>query len=148
MGGGMNHGPTSRAGRVVQSIFELLQRRELEPLVALYSPTCRFEDMATGESVIGQDGLRSLLLEYWEGLPDFHVADAHFIESDPWVAVELGLEGTHRGTFLGYKPTGRRIRWRACAVYSVDEGLGVVNTETYYYDSKRLGEMLGSQSHN
>ncbi len=142
----MNQGPVSRAGGVVQSVFELLRRGELDALVALYSPTCRFEDVATGEIVIGQDGLRSLLLEYWKGLPDFHVADAHFIESDPWVAVELQLEGTHLGTFLGYKPTGRRIRWRACAVYSVDTDLGVVNTEAYYYDSKGLGDMLGSQS--
>jgi steroid delta-isomerase-like uncharacterized protein len=138
----MNREPASKAAKVVKLVFEQLQRGDLDGLVALYAPACKFQDMATGETLTGTDALRSLLIDYWAGLPDFHVAEAHFIDADPWVAVELVLEGTHRGTFLDYEATGRQIRWRACAVYSVDPDRNLVNTEAYYYDSQTLRDQL------
>jgi steroid delta-isomerase-like uncharacterized protein len=138
----MSSEPRSRAGKIVNSVFERLQRGDLDALLALYTPACTFVDMASGETSSGTDALRLLLVDYWTGLPDFRVAEAQFIEADPLVVVELVLQGTHRGTFLGYPATGRQIRWRACAVYSIDPDRNLVNTEAYYYDSQTLRDQL------
>jgi predicted ester cyclase len=54
------------------------------------------------------------------------------------VMAEIGLFGTHLGTFLGCDPTGRTIRWPGAARYQLDATGEHIMSESFFYDSAGL----------
>ena len=47
----------------------------------------------------------------------------------------LDLSGTHSAEFLGEPASGRKIEWRAVAVYRCNDELTKVHHETFAYDT-------------
>jgi predicted ester cyclase len=82
--------------------------------------------------------------ETFAGLPDFRPEAWTFIAEGDHVAAELGLTGTHRGTFMGYPPTGRVVRWAASAFYTLSPEHDQVIREVYYYDLLSLTSQLSA----
>ena len=52
--------------------------------------------------------------KHWAGFPDFKVRVKRFLAADDkCIVTENEWSGTHRGTFLGLRPSGKRVRVRA-----------------------------------
>jgi steroid delta-isomerase-like uncharacterized protein len=69
-----------------------------------------------------RDGARSLYRTFRVAFPDFH-AEIHWQAADgELVTTYKTYHGTHRGTFLGVAPTGRRIHFETVDVMRVRHG--------------------------
>jgi predicted ester cyclase len=69
------------------------------------------------------------LAVYREGLaavvatfPDYRWRLDHLIAEDDWLAVHFADSGTHRGTFLGVRPTGKAVETQEFAFYRLEDG--------------------------
>lgn len=70
----------------------------------------------------GRDGFRGFLQGLAQGLPDIELYVDDWIVEGERVVARCRVSGTHRGEFLGYPPTGRRVDWNAIHIWRVREG--------------------------
>jgi predicted ester cyclase len=69
----------------------------------------------------GPEGHRQVVERLWKAFPDAHFEIEH-LASDGDTVVCIGtMSGTHEGTLLGVPPTGRKVEWRQCHLYRLDE---------------------------
>ena len=65
----------------------------------------------------GPEGHRQVVQRIWEAVPDAYFEIAH-VASDGDTVICIGtMFGTHEGTLLGVRATGRRVEWRQCHMY-------------------------------
>lgn len=62
--------------------------------------------------------------------------------ADEAVIIECEIRGTHLGWWRGLPPTGRRVRFPLCAVYTFAEGDKLAG-ERIYYDRTTVLRQLG-----
>jgi steroid delta-isomerase-like uncharacterized protein len=72
--------------------------------------------------------------------PDLRVSVDDMIAEDDKVVTRLTFEGTHRGSFRGMAPTGRRITFGAIRIYQLSDGK--VTGSWAYQDSLGLVQQL------
>jgi predicted ester cyclase len=90
------------------------------------------------------DGLRGpeLVADHLRAMrqtfPDFTLRTHEAIAEGSWVAVRVTAEGTHRGEWVGIKPTGRRVLLRGINFDRVHQGLIV----EHYGEADTVGMLL------
>jgi predicted ester cyclase len=57
----------------------------------------------------------------WEAVPDARFEIKHLARDGDTVICVGVLSGTHEGTLLGVPATGRKVEWRQCHLYRIDE---------------------------
>jgi steroid delta-isomerase-like uncharacterized protein len=70
----------------------------------------------------GPAGMTEQIAGFRYVLPDYTVTHEDIIVSGDRVAVRNTVSGTHRGVFMGYQPTGRRIEMRTMDIHQVRDG--------------------------
>jgi steroid delta-isomerase-like uncharacterized protein len=79
-------------------------------------------DLASLDELVADETLKQRLRLFLEAFPDLRV-DANLVVADgELVAVNLIARGTHKGTFQGVPPTGRRWAATCGAFYRVEDG--------------------------
>ncbi len=68
------------------------------------------------------DGFRQGLGVFRRGFPDLTFAVNDLIAEGDQVVSRVTIQGTHRGTFLGLAPTGRRITFQGIEIYHIANG--------------------------
>lgn len=58
------------------------------------------------------------------------------------IVVEVIARGTHTGTWRGIPPTGKRVAFPACAVFTFDEA-DKIKAEIAYFDRPTVLTQLG-----
>jgi steroid delta-isomerase-like uncharacterized protein len=83
----------------------------------LHAPDFRDRSPAPGRGDT-RDGFRRMLAEFYTAFPDFRteIEDLVTDESRGTVAIRWRATGTHRGSYLGVAPTGRRIDFAGMAI--------------------------------
>jgi steroid delta-isomerase-like uncharacterized protein len=130
------------ASAVVLDVFAAVAVRDVDRLVARFSPRCVFEDVPARTTAVGRRQFQAYMEDLWTSLPDFHVERCELVADATSVAAQLVLGGTHRGSLLAVEPSNRPISWRAAAFYRVDRRRGMVTREAYYYDVAELTRAL------
>ena len=70
----------------------------------------------------GIDGLRQGYKEFLNAFPDLQATVNLLVaEADKVVAYKT-LTGTHRGTFLGYPATDKRVEFKIISIYGIRDG--------------------------
>jgi steroid delta-isomerase-like uncharacterized protein len=101
----------------------------------LFTDDCILEDTSSREYVRGREGLREYCEDLLRIFPDFHVEPQEIYEDGKTAVMVLNLSGTHSADFLGFPPSGKKIEWRAVAVYRCNDELTKVHYETFAYDT-------------
>lgn len=57
----------------------------------------------------GLEGARKHLLDVRQTYPDLHLTIDRQIAEEDWVVTQVTARGTHRGSWLGMKPTGKGV---------------------------------------
>ena len=70
----------------------------------------------------GPAGMTEQIAGFRHVLPDYTVTHEDVIVSGDRVAVRNTVSGTHRGAFMDYQPTGRRIEMRTMDIHQVRDG--------------------------
>src|SRR6266581_2310600 len=75
-------------------------------------------------------------------LPDLHIDVTHCLAAEEGVALEVRISGTHLGAWRGLPPTGRRVSFPLCGLFTFDAG-GKLAGERIYYDRGSVLRQVG-----
>jgi len=78
-------------------------------------------DPAPGQ-VPGPAGFRQFFTELRTAFPDLELSVAHMVADDDNLASAYTIKGTHRGVFMGFAPTGKRIEVRGMQISKFANG--------------------------
>src|SRR3712207_4777844 len=88
------------------------------------------------------EAMKAFATEFRQAFPDFHDSiDLQVAEGD-LVATRFTLMGTHRGTFRGIEPTGRKVSWTGVTLDRVANGKIVESWANW--DMVRMLQQLGA----
>ena len=79
-------------------------------------------DLAALDELVADATLRQRVRLFLEAFPDLEVEPKLVVSEGNLVAVNLIGRGTHRGTFQGVPPTGRRWAATCSAFYRLEDG--------------------------
>jgi predicted ester cyclase len=89
-------------------IEEVVNTGNVDDLARFISPHYSDTHDKSGQSN-GLEGAKRHLLGVRETYPDLHVTVEQQIAEGEWVVSRVTARGTHLGTWLGMKPTGKRV---------------------------------------
>ena len=72
--------------------------------------------------VLGVDGAKDHILGVRQTYPDLTLTVEHQIAEGEYVATSITARGTHRGTWLGIKPTGKTVTYTGVNIDRVVDG--------------------------
>ena len=125
----------------VRKELEVLNRQDVEGVLAFYTDDVVFEDVSLPEPLQGKAAMREFMAGIYAAFPDLHVEVHSIFGEENIVAAEYDLVGTHRGELEGQPPTGKTFRVRAVSVYEYDGNR--FTRETFYWDSASMLRQLG-----
>lgn len=94
-----------------------------------------------GRLARGHEGIRSEVVAHRKAFPDWHEEVLQVIVEDSMVVTHFRSGGTHRGSFLGIPPKGKRVNITEVAVFHVQDGKIV--EQWVYPDIVALHTQLG-----
>jgi steroid delta-isomerase-like uncharacterized protein len=99
-------------------------------LTADHAPDCVYESPLAG-AVVGRAAIETIYHGLFTSFPDFTVESQDLlIDGDRAVQV-LVVSGTDRGGFMDLPPTGKRFRFPAMSVFTLQDGL-ITRQHTVY----------------
>lgn len=131
--------PTETNKRLVRQYYAEVVNAGREDLVEKFvSP--EYTEVHEGERhVIGIDGAKAHVLGVRQTYPDLHISIELQIAEGEWVASCITARGTHQGSWLGIKPTGRPVVFTGVNVDRVVNGRIVEHGGA----ANMLGPLLG-----
>ena len=106
---------------VMRSEVELWSRGDLAVANQLYSPAF-IGHFVVGPEWKGIEGIRNEVRRHRASFPDWQETVDDSIAEGDRVVIRFHSTGTHRGTFAGMAPTGRKIAIREIAIYRLAGG--------------------------
>ncbi len=100
---------------------EAINSGNLEALRALVAPNVVEHDPGPNQGP-GAQGYIDLFTEMRSAFPDLKVNPEHVTADEDSIALAYTLTGTHQGTFMGIKPTGRNIKARGVQIARYEDG--------------------------
>ena len=137
---------SSETGRsaidVVKAHMAAEDRRDVEATVATFTQDCYYRVTGLGIELRGKTEIRRWYKELFGAIPDFRNSDERYWEADGNVFFEAFMEGTHRGTWHGWAPTGRSFRSPMFVRIPIAAD-GLMEAEIVYNDSADVFMQLG-----
>jgi steroid delta-isomerase-like uncharacterized protein len=90
----------------------------------------------------GREAIASDIQKFFDGFPDFKLAHSAVYAKGEMVVLEWVMNGTHKGEFMGVKPTGKPVGIRGATVLWMTPD-GLVKQEHRYMDGSTLMAQLG-----
>jgi len=117
---------------------------DMQNLLLGMTPDC-FNDVAcVPKPFVGPKKVAERYRKHWAGFPDFKVRVKRILAADDkCIVTENEWSGTHRGTFLGLRPTGKRVRVRALVVWHFKGGK--LWGETVFFDLGSIQKQIGAR---
>ena len=115
---------------------------EMDALVGTFGDHSFWDDRGANERHNGRDGVRAYYAELFAGFPDFSFDIKRRHLAADAVILEVVAHGTHKGSWKGIAPTGRRVEFPVCVVFTFDES-DRLEAETVYYDRMTVLAQLG-----
>ncbi|MBN8231539.1 ester cyclase [Corallococcus macrosporus] len=112
---------TTEYKQLVIRYVEEVNRGNFDAFDTLVDPAFIDHDPIPGQQP-GIPGLKDAYRQFLTAFPDIHFTfEDVFCEGDLVVGRGV-IHGTHRGTFMGMAPTGRRVRWTGTRLFRVRGG--------------------------
>ncbi len=127
---------------LVEQHIRFENEHDLEGVLRTFGETPRYDDQAWGEHYEGPNGVRQFYEQLMKALPDVEIEVQRRHVTDDAILVEVMIRGTHLGGWRGLPPTGRRVEFPLCGVYTFDAGDRLAG-EKIYYDRGTVLKQLG-----
>ena len=127
---------------IVQEHIRLENAHDLEGVLRTFGESARYDDEPWNEHFEGIEGVRTFYSELMSAVADLQIVVQQQHVTDDAILVEVLIRGTHSGTWRGLPPTGRRIEFPLCGVYTFD-GDDRLAGEKIYYDRGTVLRQLG-----
>ena len=131
------------AERVKYFYETVISENQIERMAEFISPECCVK---MGEKLIsvGIEGMKEHIKTTKQTYPDYRMKiTKQFCDGD-YVISEFIMEGTHKGEWIGIKPTGKRLVFTGVDIDKVIDGLivehsGAVNTFETLFEAGMIG---------
>lgn len=133
-----------RAARIaiVEQHIQLENEHDLEGVLRTFGEAARYDDEPWDEHYHGSTGVRLFYEQLMKALPDLSIEVQHRHIADDAIVVEVLIRGTHLGAWRGLPPTGRRVQFPLCGLYTFDADDRLAG-EKIYYDRGIVLNQLG-----
>ena len=133
-----------RAARmaIVDQHIRLENQHDLDGVLATFGDGARYDDESWGEHYEGLSGVRQFYQQIMRALPDLTIDVIRRYVAEEAIVVEVIIRGTHLGSWRGLAPTGRRVEFPLCGVYTFDADDRLAG-ERIYYDRGTVLRQLG-----
>ncbi len=125
----------SEREKIVKEIFEAYNRRDIDFIINNFSDDLIFV-LPSGET-IGKDGLPQAYSMLFDVFQDGKWSTPRVISKGNVVAVEILVEGTHKGEFLGIPATDKKIEIPAVWFIDFNEE-GKIERVVDYWNERRF----------
>lgn len=122
--------------------IRLENAHDLPAVMDTFGPSARYDDEPWDEHHTGREGVRAFYEQLLCALPDLQIEVTKEHASSEAVIVECLIRGTHGGTWRRLPPTGRRLEFPLCGVYTFDAD-GKLAGERIYYDRAAVLRQCG-----
>lgn len=98
-----------------------------------------------GEKILplGVNGMKQHLLDVRKTYPDYTIKILHQYSDGDYIISEFIMEGTHKGEFIGIKPTNKRLVFTGVDIDKIKDGKiiehsGVTNTFETFFENNMI----------
>jgi len=133
---------TSARIALVEQHIRLENEHDLQGVLQTFGDSAHYDDQPWAEHYQGRDGVRQFYEQLMNALPDLEIDVQHRHVTDDAILVEVMIRGAHRGSWRGLPPTGRRIEFPLCGIYTFDHDDRLAG-EKIYYDRATVLRQLG-----
>lgn len=127
---------------LVDQHIRLENEHDLEGVLSTFGATAHYDDEAWSEHHVGLGGVRLFYQQLMTALPDLQIEVQRRHVTDDAILLEVMIRGTHLGGWRGLPPTGRRVDFPLCGVYTFDADDRLAG-ERIYYDRGTVLRQLG-----
>lgn len=131
------------AERIKYFYETIISENEIERMAEFISPECCVK---MGEKLIpvGIDGMKEHIKATKQTYSDYRMKIIKQFCDGDYVISEFIMEGTHKGEWIGIKPTGKRLVFTGVDIDKVIDGLivehgGAVNTFETLFEAGMIG---------
>ena len=131
------------AERIKYFYETIISENQIERMAEFISPECCVK---MGEKLIpvGIEGMKEHIKATKQTYPDYRMKIIKQFCDGDYVISEFIMEGTHKGEWIGIKPTGKRLVFTGVDIDKVIDGLivehgGVVNTFETLFEAGMIG---------
>lgn len=107
--------------KILERFWDAYENGSSDAYLSLYSGDATAASLYTDQT-LSIPGMYSELAPVMTAFPDLRWTILNRISQGNMLVEEWVQEGTHKGTFMGVPPTGKRIRARGITVYVVRDG--------------------------
>ncbi len=133
---------TSARIALVEQHIRLENEHDLEGVLQTFGDSAHYDDQSWAEHYQGRDGVRQFYQHLMRALPNLEIDVQRRHVTDDAILVEVIIRGTHLGSWRGLPPTGRRIEFPLCGIYTFDSADRLAG-EKIYYDRATVLRQLG-----
>ena len=131
------------AERIKYFYETIISENQIERMAEFISPECCVK---MGEKLIpvGIDGMKEHIKATKQTYPDYRMKIIKQFCDGDYVISEFIMEGSHKGEWIGIKPTGKRLVFTGVDIDKVIDGLivehgGAVNTFETLFEAGMIG---------
>ena len=131
------------AERIKYFYETVISENQIERMAEFISPECCVK---MGEKLIpvGIDGMKEHIKATKQTYPDYRMKIIKQFCDGDYVISEFIMEGTHKGEWIGIKPTGKQLVFTGVDIDKVIDGLivehgGAVNTFETLFEAGMIG---------
>jgi steroid delta-isomerase-like uncharacterized protein len=127
--------------QIVRSYLDALDTRDLDKAIKFWAKG-GLERITPLGDFRAPDGLREFFGGIWASIPDSTFEILDLVADDAHVAVRWRSTGTFCGApFQGIEPTGARLDFEGCDVFTIEDG--VIQENNVYYDGAEFARQAG-----
>ena len=133
-----------KSAKRIKYFYEtVISENQIERMAEFISPECCVK---MGEKLIqvGIEGMKEHIKATKQTYPDYRMKIIKQFCDGDYVISEFIMEGTHKGEWIGIKPTGKRLVFTGVDIDKVIDGLivehsGAVNTFETLFEAGMIG---------
>jgi steroid delta-isomerase-like uncharacterized protein len=108
---------------IVRRLYqEVWNRRKLELVSDLISPSHALHDNNSSGSSVGPEAYKALMALYLAAFPDLRVTVEDTVAEKDKVAASWTISGTHKGEFWGVRPTNKKMSLDGITIHHIANG--------------------------
>ena len=106
---------------IVDHHVMLENQHDLDAIMGTFGTTAHYDDEPWDLHYAGRDAVRGFYQELLRAIPDLCIDIARRHAGDAAVILEVVIRGRHLGKWRGLPPTGARLEFPLCAIFTFDD---------------------------
>ena len=108
---------------VVQKFYaDVWNKHDKSAIPALLQPDVTFRG-SLGQRKTGHAGFAEYVSSVHQALGEYQCEIIDLLAEGNRCFARMRFSGTHRGDFLAFKPTGKKVEWEGAALFTLRDGL-------------------------